>query len=99
MILMKVTVQPALHMVTTERRECNASPGMMCAAQVPGGRLGRLRVQVWVDCAFTVAGMMLAAGALVVKKWLVAPELRMAQLLMVVASVKIVFRRMEAASA
>ena len=47
----------------------------------------------------TVAGMMLVAGALVVRKWLVAPESRMAQLLMVAASVKIVFRRMEAASA
>ena len=47
----------------------------------------------------TMAGMMLVAGALVVRKWLVAPESRMAQLLMVAVSVKIVFRRMEAASA
>jgi hypothetical protein len=46
-----------------------------------------------------VAGMMLVAGASVVRKWLVAPELRMAQFLMAVASVKIVLRRMEAASA
>ncbi len=109
MILVKVTVQPALHMVTTERRECNASPGMMCTAQVPGGSLGRLMVQVWVDCTLsplgrwamrgTVAGLMLEAGALVVRKWLVTPESRMAQLLMVAATVDIVFRRMEAASA
>ena len=71
--------------------------------------MGRSRVQVWVDCTLsplgswamrgTMAGMMLVAGALVVRKWLVAPESRMAQLLMVAASVKIVFRRMEAASA
>ena len=47
----------------------------------------------------TVAVMMLVAGALVVRKWLVAPESRMAQLLMVAASVEIVLRRMEAASA
>ena len=68
-----------------------------------------MRVQVWVDCTLlplesqamrgTVAGMMLVAGASVVRKWIVAPESRMAQLLMVAASVEIVFRRMEVASA
>ena len=47
----------------------------------------------------TSAGMMLVAGALVVRKWLVAPESRMAHRLMVVASVVIVRRRTEAASA
>ena len=47
----------------------------------------------------TVAGMILEAGALVVRKWLVAPDSRTAQLLMVAASVDIVLRRMEAASA
>jgi hypothetical protein len=47
----------------------------------------------------TVAGMMLEVGTLVVRKWLVAPESRMTQLLMVAASVDIVLRRMEAASA
>ncbi len=107
--MVKVTVHLALHIVTTERRECDASPGRMCVAQAPGGRFGRSRVQVWVDCTLpplgscamrsTVAGMMLVAGASVVRKWLVAPESRMAQFLMVAASVKIVLRRMEAASA
>ena len=102
-------MQPALHMAMTESRECDASPGMMWAVWAPGGSLGRSRVQVWVNCTLsplgrramrgTVAGMMLEAGALVVRKWLVAPELRMAQLLMVVASVDIVLRRMVAASA
>jgi hypothetical protein len=38
----------------------------------------------------TVAGMILKVGALVVRKWLVPPESRMAQLLMVAASVDIV---------
>jgi hypothetical protein len=47
----------------------------------------------------TVDGMILEAGALVVRKWLVAPESRMAQLLMVAASVDIVLRSTEAASA
>ncbi len=47
----------------------------------------------------TVTGVILEAGALVVRKWLIAPESRMAQLLMVAASVDIVLRRTKAASA
>jgi hypothetical protein len=43
--------------------------------------------------------MMFVAGASVVRKWLVAPELSMAQFLMVVASVLIVLRRAAAANA
>jgi hypothetical protein len=27
--LVKMTVQPALHIATTDRRECDARPGMM----------------------------------------------------------------------
>ncbi len=64
-------------------------------------------MKVWVDCTLsplesramrgTVAGMV--ASALVVRKWLVAPESRMVQLLMVAASVEIFLRGMEAASA
>ena len=47
----------------------------------------------------TSVGTMVVAGASVVRKWLVAPESRMAHRLMVVASVVIVPRRTEAASA
>ena len=47
----------------------------------------------------TAAGRMLVAGALVVRKWLVAPESRMAHCLIVVASVEMVLSRMEAAKA
>jgi hypothetical protein len=75
---------------------------------VPAGSSGRSRVQVCIDCTLsplgrrvmrgTVAGMILEAGALVVRKWLVAPESRIVQLLMVAASVDIVLRRTEAAS-
>jgi hypothetical protein len=46
----------------------------------------------------TEAGMMLLAGASVVRKWLI-PESRMAHHLMVAASVVMVLRRTEAASA
>jgi hypothetical protein len=109
LIFVKVTVHPALHMVTTERREWDARPGMMWAALVPTRSTGRLRVQVCIDCTLsllgrramrgTVAGMMLVAGALVVRKLLVAPESRMAHCLMVAALVVIVLRRTEAARA
>ncbi len=102
-------MHPALHMVTTERREWDARPGMMWAALVPTGSTGRSRVQVCVDCTLsplgrramrgTVAGMMLVAGALMVRKRLVAPESRMAHRLMVAALVVIVLRRTEAARA
>jgi hypothetical protein len=81
----------------------------MWAARVPARRSGRLRVQVCVYCTLaplsrqtmrgTAARTMLVAGASVVRKWLVTPELRMAHHLMVVASTLIVLRRMEAASA
>ncbi len=76
---------------------------------MPAGRLGRLRVQVCIDCTLsplgrrvmrgTEAGMMLLVGALVVRKWLVAPELRMAHCLMVAALVVMVLSRAEAACA
>jgi hypothetical protein len=44
-------------------------------------------------------GSMLVAGTLVVKKWFVAPESRMAHCLMVLASISIVLRKIEAARA
>ncbi len=47
----------------------------------------------------TAASTMLVAGELVVKKWLVAPESRMAHCFMVLALTLIVLRRMEAARA
>ena len=109
LIFVNVTVHPALHIVTTESREWDARPGMMWAARAPAGRSGRSRVHVCVDCTLsplgrramrgTVAGTMLVAGASVVRKWLVAPESRIAHCLMVLASVAIVRRRTEAASA
>ncbi len=94
-------------MVTTESNKSDARPGIMWVAWAPAGRSGRLRVQVCVDCTLsplgrramrgTAARTMLVASALVVRKWLIAPESRMAHPLMVVASTLIVLRRMEAA--
>jgi hypothetical protein len=47
----------------------------------------------------TAARTMFMAAALVVKKWLIAPESRMAHCFMVAALTLIVLRRMEAARA
>jgi hypothetical protein len=100
-------VHPALHMVTIESNECDARPGMTWAARAPAGRSAKSRLQVCVNCTLslfgrramrgTAARTMFVAGASVVKKWLVAPESRMAHCFMVVASTLIVLRRMEAA--
>jgi hypothetical protein len=109
LILVKITVHPALHIVTTESNECDARAGMIWAAWAQAGRSGKSRVQVCVNCTLspfgrqamrgTAARTMFVAGALVVKKWLVALESRMAHCFMVAASTLIVLRRMEAARA
>jgi hypothetical protein len=108
LIFVKVTVHPALHIATSERWEQGTRLGMIGAALAPARRLGRSRVQVCIDCTLsplgrqamrgTVSGTMLVVGALVVRKWLVTPESRIAHCLMVVASVVIVLRRMKASS-
>ncbi len=77
-ILVKVTVQLALHIVTMDRRECDVRPGMMWAFLAVASSSGRSRVQVCVDCTLspfgrwatrgTVAAQMFVAGALVVRK-------------------------------
>jgi hypothetical protein len=107
MILVKVTVHPALRIVTMESNECDARPGITQAARAPARRSGKSGVQECVDCTLspfdrwvmrgTVARTMFVAVALVVKKWLVAPESRMAHRFMVAASKLIVLKRMEAA--
>ena len=71
--------------------------------------MSRSRVHVCVECTRApfgrlammgvVAGRILVAGASVVRKWLVAPEPRMAHRLMVSALVLIIFKRTEAAGA
>jgi hypothetical protein len=109
LILVKVTVHPALQIVTTERRECDTRLGMIWAAWAAGGRSGRLRLHVCIDCTLSslrrramrgaAAGSMLVAGASVVKKWLVALESRMAHCLILAALVAMVLRRIEAARA
>ena len=47
----------------------------------------------------TAVGNMFVAGALVVRKWLVALDSRMAHRSMVLASMSIIFRRIQAARA
>jgi hypothetical protein len=45
-IFVKWTSHPAFLNVMTETRECNASPGMMCACRAAAGSIGRLSKQV-----------------------------------------------------
>jgi hypothetical protein len=109
LIFVKVAVHPVLHMVMTESSKCDDRPGITWAPWAPARRSGRLRVQVSVNCTLSLLGRhamrgiaartMLVAGASVARKWLVAPESRMAHLLMVAALTLIVLRRMEAARA
>ena len=101
-ILVKCTSHPALHKVTMDRSECEARPGMMWAARALRRRVRMSSVHVCVECTLSplgrhaIIGVVVCctfeAGALVVRKWLVAPESRMAQWLMVSASVVTVWR-------
>ncbi len=56
LIFVKVTMHPALHIVTTESNEYDARPGITCAAWAPAGRSGKSRVQVCVDCTLSPFG-------------------------------------------
>jgi hypothetical protein len=108
-ILVKIASHPALHNVTTLIRECDTKPGMMWARRLATGRFGRSNVPVCVDrtclplgrCAMIAfwAGWMLVMWAPVVRKLLVAPESKMAQLLMVSMSMLTLRRSRAAASA
>ncbi len=108
-IFVKSTSHPALHSVTTLMRECDAKPGMMWARRAAAGRPGRSNIPVCVDrtCSplgsratigFWV-GWMLVTCAPVVRKLLVAPESKMAHLLMVSMSMLTVRRSLAAARA
>ncbi len=81
----------------------------MWADRAPSDNNGMLSVHMCIECTrlpfrgrammSMVVGRMFVAGALVVRKWLVAPELRMAHCLMVLASVLIVLGRIKVARA
>jgi hypothetical protein len=77
-ILVKLTLQPALHRVTTKMREWEARPGMIWACCAEVGRAGILRVHVCVECMRSqlgswammglLVGCMLVMGAAVMRK-------------------------------
>jgi hypothetical protein len=72
LISTKVSIHLTLHIVTMERMECDARPGMIWAAQAASRRLGRPGVHVAVDCTLSpltrqamrgaAAGRMFVAG-------------------------------------
>ena len=88
LILVKVISQPASHKDTTDRRECAARPGMMYPVFARFGRSGRFNLHWWVERTLLPSGKVtlicaaascrIVAGALVIRKWLVAPESRIA---------------------
>jgi hypothetical protein len=90
-IFVNSTSHPTLHSMTMLMRECEANPGMMWARHAVVGRLGKSSMHVCVDCTHALLGkhaMMglmarwtLLMGALIMRKLLVAPESKMAQLL------------------
>ncbi len=92
-IIVKVMVQPALHIIMTESSKWEARPGMMWANHALGGNDGMSSVHVCVEYKHLpfsrwlmmgmVVGRMLVAGTLVVRKWLMAPESSTAHCLMV----------------
>jgi hypothetical protein len=108
-IFVNSTLHPALHSMTMLMRECKAYPGMMWARRAGVGRLGKSSMHVCVDCTRSLLGKsammglmacwMLLTGALVVRKLLLAPESKMAQLLMESMSMLTVWRRVVAVRA
>jgi hypothetical protein len=108
-IFMNSTLHPTIHSVTTLMKECEANPGMMWARHAGVGRLGKSSVHVCVDCTHSplrkratmglMERWMLLMGALVVRKLLIAPESKMAQLLMESMSMLTIRRRLAAARA
>jgi hypothetical protein len=77
-ILVKTSLQPAVHRVTTEIREWEARPEMIWACHAKAGRAGILRVHMCVECTCLplgsrammglLVGRMLVTGAAVMRK-------------------------------
>jgi hypothetical protein len=77
-ILVKMTLQPALHRARTKMKEWEARPGMIWACCAEAGRAGMLRVHVCLECTHSpfgswammglLVGRMLVMGAAVLRK-------------------------------
>ncbi len=108
-IFVNSTLHSALHSVTALMRECEANPEMMWARRAIVGRLGKSSMHMCVSCTHSLLGKRATMGlmahwtlmmrVLVVRKLLVAPESKMAQLLMESMSMLTVWRRVAAARA
>jgi hypothetical protein len=108
-ILVKRTSHPALQSVTTLKVECNANPGMMWKRRAAAGSLGKSNMRVCMGRTWfplgrratinLLASCTLVTRAPVVRKLLIAPELKVAHLLMVSMSMLTVQRSAAAASA
>ena len=86
------TLHPALQSFTTDTNECDANPGTMWASLALGGSCGSAIFAVWLDwmvvplgsliCSGFSAGLLSVTGAAERRKWLDAPESRMAHLIL-----------------
>ena len=87
-----MTLHPALHSFTTETKEWEASPGTMWASLALGGSIGSAIFAVWVElmvdpfgslmCKGSVAIFLLVTGAVESRKWLDAPESKIAHFIL-----------------
>ena len=83
------TSQPALHNFTTDTSECDASPGTTCAVLAACGSSGRFNLAIWLELTISPFGSVTVSGVLAIllsttgavdrRKWLEAPESKMAQ--------------------
>ena len=88
-IFVNFTSHPELHIFTTDIREFDAHPGLMCPSLALVGSCVRFSVHVWVDdthepsgslaLSGILAGVIFVIGDVVTRKWLVAHESSIAQ--------------------
>lgn len=87
-----ITLHPALHSFTTETKECEASPGTMWASLALGGSIGSAIFAVWLDWMVDPFGSFMRRGSVAIflsvtgaeesRKWLDAPESKIAHFIL-----------------
>ena len=87
-IFVKITVHPALHNFTTDIKACEFNPGTIWASLALSGSVGMSNSHISLVCICSpfgsvtligfVVGLRLIAGEFTIRKWLVAPESKMA---------------------
>ena len=86
------TLHPALHNFTTDTKEWEANPGTMWASLALGGSIGSAMFAVWLEWMVDPFGNLICRGAVAIflsvtgaeesRKWLDAPESKIAQFIL-----------------